>query len=269
MSTIAIAAAFFAALFANVAAAFPQLAMARDRGWTPKPGGSWQLQLQGTVNTGYDVDVYDIDLIDTPQATIDALHRRGRFVVCYFSAGSSEDFRSDVGVFQPSDLGKKLDGWEGERWLDIRSANVRRFMIERRLDLAAAKACDGVDPDNVDGFANNSGFPLTSEDQASYNRFLAAEAHRRNLKIGLKNDLEQVAALVDAFDFAVNEQCHAFRECDRLRPFAAAGKPIFNVEYQGDGLKSRTMLCAAAREGSMHSLVLPLALDDSFRFSCD
>ena len=35
------------------------------------------------------------------------------------------------------------------------------------------------EPDNVDGFANGSGFPLTSSDQLAYNRFLATEAHAR------------------------------------------------------------------------------------------
>ncbi|MCX5481207.1 endo alpha-1,4 polygalactosaminidase [Kaistia geumhonensis] len=241
--------------------------------WTPRPDQTWHLQLQGTVETRYDADVYDIDLVDTPQATIDALHRRGRFVVCYFSAGSSEDFRSDFGLLDPSVMGRPLDGWPGERWLDIRSPAVRRFMTEQRLDLAVAKDCDGVDPDNVDGHANGSGFPLTAEDQLAFNRFLASEAHRRHLKVGLKNDLDQVAALAGHFDFAVNEQCHAYGECAMLRPFAAAGKPIFNVEYRSDYRTdrqgARKAMCASARAMSMRSLVLPLALDDSFRFACD
>ncbi len=56
----------------------------------------------------------------------------------------------------------------------------------RRLDLAVTKGCDGVEPDNMDGYANDSGFPLTAEDQLTFNRFIANEAHRRGLAVGLK-----------------------------------------------------------------------------------
>ena len=42
-----------------------------------------------------------------------------------------------------------------------------------RLDLAAAKGCDAVDPDNVDGYANPTGFDLTGDDQLAFNRWLA------------------------------------------------------------------------------------------------
>jgi hypothetical protein len=59
-----------------------------------------------------------------------------------------------------------------------------------RLDLAVAKGCDGVEPDNVDGYANNTNFPLTVQDQLQFNIWLANEAHARGLSIGLKNDLD-------------------------------------------------------------------------------
>jgi len=48
----------------------------------------------------------------------------------------------------------------------------------------------------------------------------------------LKNDLEQIPALVDDFDWALNEQCVQYNECDLLVPFAQAGKSVFGVEYE-------------------------------------
>ena len=60
---------------------------------------------------------------------------------------------------------------------------------------ARAEGFDGVEADNVDGYANDSGFPLTAADQLRFNRFLARAAHARGLSIGLKNDLGQAAAL--------------------------------------------------------------------------
>jgi hypothetical protein len=240
--------------------------------WRPAIGDTWQWQLHDKVNVGYAVKVYDIDLFDTPQVTIDTLHARGVRVICYFSAGSSEDFRGDYGRFASADMGKALDHWEGERWLDARSVNVRAIMRDR-IALATAKRCDAVEPDNVDGFSNDSGFNLSASDQLDFNRFLSMEAHRRSLAVGLKNDLDQIPELVGTFDFAVNEQCHEFKECDRLRPFIAAAKPIFNAEYLQeyvvDAGGARSQLCATARSESIRSLVLPLELDDTFRYSCD
>ena len=51
--------------------------------------------------------------------------------------------------------------------------------MQARLDLAVSKGCVGVEPDNVDGYQNSSGFPLTAADQLAYNRFLAGEARAR------------------------------------------------------------------------------------------
>ena len=201
--------------------------------WRPRIGDTWHLQLTGDLVTDVDVDVYDIDLFDTPQATIDDLHRDGRRVVCYVSAGSWEEWRDDAGDWPEAVLGEPLDGWEGERWVDVRALDVVGPRLEARFDVAAAKGCDALDPDNVDGWAHDTGFPLTEADSLAFNRFLVREAHERGLAVGLKNALELVPELADEVDFAVNEQCLEFEECDTLAPYDVAGHPVFGVEYQG------------------------------------
>jgi hypothetical protein len=238
--------------------------------WMPSVNDTWQLQLQGTINTSYNAAVFDIDLFDTPQATINALKAQGKRVVCYFSAGSSENWRPDFSKFKAADLGNALDGWAGERWLDTRSANVRAVMMAR-MDLAKSKGCDGVDPDNVDGYTNKPGFPLTAATQLDYNRFLATQAHARGLAVGLKNGVAQLSDLASAFDFAVNEQCFQYNECSGYSAFTVQGKPVFNVEYQTKwkDATTRQTLCAKAKALSLRTLVLPLALNDKFRYSCD
>lgn len=229
------------------------------------------VQLQGRINQRYPVDMYDIDLFDTPTKTIQTLQATGAHVICYFSAGSYENWRADAKKFVKTDLGKNLSGWPGERWLDIRSSNVRKIM-KARMDLAVSKGCDGVDPDNVDGYTNKTGLPLTATHQLSYNRFLATEAHRRNLSIGLKNDLNQIKTLVKVFDFSINEQCHLYNECQLLNPFVATGKPVFNLEYQQryvDNPAARQALCLDAATRNQRTLIVPHLLDGSFRIACD
>jgi hypothetical protein len=205
--------------------------------WHPVPGTSWQWQLTGTIDTSFDVDMYDIDPFNTddipnPASLIDALHKAGRKVICYFSAGSWEQWRDDAGRYPESVKGNALEGWPDERWLDIRQLDVLEPLIDARLDRAAGWGCDGVEPDNVDAYANDSGFPLTANDQLRFNRFLAEHTHSRGLSVGLKNDLDQVAQLVDDFDWALNEQCFEYDECEMLLPFVQKGKAVFGVEYE-------------------------------------
>jgi hypothetical protein len=202
--------------------------------WHPAPGTSWQIQLSGRVDVSPDVEVFDLDLFDTPQSTIDKLHSQDRKVICYFSAGSWEDWRADAADFPPEILGKGLEGWPGEQWLDIRRIDLLTPLMQARLDLAYQKRCDGVDPDNMDGYQNDSGFDLASSDQLAYNIWIAEQAHARGLAVGLKNDLGQIPELVKHYDWALNEECFQYNECDQLLAFIQSGKPVFGIEYQGD-----------------------------------
>jgi hypothetical protein len=216
---------------------------APKRPWTPQPGTTWQWQLSGRLDRSVKAQMYDVDLFDTPAATVASLHRQGRRVVCYLEAGTYEPGRPDAASFPRAVLGARVAGWPRERWLDIRRLDVLGPILERRLDLCRRKGFDGVEPDNVDAYANVSGFPLSAADQLRFNRYVAAAAHARGLSVGLKNDLDQAAELQPHFDWALSEQCLQYRECDALRPFARAGKAVFVAEYR----RAPRALCARAR----------------------
>ena len=232
---------------------------------------TWQWQLQGKLNRSYNVKVYDIDLFDTNTSTIKELKNSGRVVICYFSAGSYESWRDDANSFPDEALGKKMDGWD-ERWIDIRDNQIQAIM-KNRLKLAKDKGCDGVEPDNVDGYSNDTGFNLNPQDQIKFNIFLATEAKKLGLLIGLKNDLNQIKELEPYFDFALNEQCHQYRECELLNPFIESNKPVFSAEYAQKYVDNtngaRDKLCTDAKQRDFRTLILPQNLDGSFRFSCD
>ena len=141
--------------------------------WRPSANTTWQIVLQGAIkldpsatSISPDVDVYDIDLFTNPQSTIDTLHRFGKKVICYFSAGSYENGRPDSGEFKDSDKGKVLSGWPGERWLNLNSNNVRNIMT-KRVELASKKKCDAIDPDNVDAYVSHSDSSEAWEDRES------------------------------------------------------------------------------------------------------
>ena len=201
--------------------------------WAPAKGTTWQWQLSGDVDTSVDAAVFDIDGEDNTAATVAALHAKGAKVICYFSAGSWEDWRADADAFPDSVKGKPLDGWDGESWLDIRQLDVLLPIMETRIANCRSKGFDAVEPDNVDGYSNSTGFPLTSADQIVYNKALADLAHKHGLGVALKNDAEQVEELEPYFDFAVVEECARYNECDMYAPFTGAGKAVLHVEYSG------------------------------------
>jgi hypothetical protein len=231
--------------------------------WHPPVRTTWQWQLSGPIDQTVDADMYDVDAVETPGSVVASLHAKGRKAVCYLSAGSYEKGRPDAGDFPTLVLGNVLDGWPDERWLDIRRLDLVGPIMARRMDVCRRKGFDGVEADNVDGYANGSGFGLTAADQLAYNRYLADAAHARGLSIGLKNDIDQVAALEPAFDWAINEQCFQYNECAALRPFLAAGKPVFVAEYD----LATSAFCSAANVMGVMAMRKRLALD-AFREPC-
>ncbi|MFJ8547904.1 endo alpha-1,4 polygalactosaminidase [Streptomyces sp. NPDC093676] len=224
--------------------------------WQPRPGVGWQWQLSGRLDTSVDVPVYDIDGFDHEKAAVTALHRKGRKVICYLSTGAWEEFRPDAKRFPKSVLGRG-NGWQGERWLDIRRTDVLEPLMADRLDMCRRKGFDAVEPDNMDGYRNNTGFPLKAADQLRYNRLVARLVHERGMAVGLKNDLGQIPVLVGDFDFAVDEQCAQYDECERLKPFIAAGKAVFHVEYE----LPTSRFCAEARRLKLSSMLKKYDLD--------
>lgn len=217
---------------------FPALAIARP---VLPVNSTWHIQLNGKLQTP-DRHVYDIDLYDTPTQTISDLKKNGHIVICYFSAGTWEDWRTDAKDFVKSALGKQLADWPQEHWLDIRRDDVRAVLL-KRLILAKNKGCNGVDADNVDGYSNDNGLRLKSSDQLDFNRWLALQAHNQGLIIGLKNAVALLPYLSSKFDFAINEGCYQYNECDGYRLMHSQSKPVFIMDYRSYNAK----LCTAAK----------------------
>jgi hypothetical protein len=236
--------------------------------WKPALNTSWQWQLSSVPSAPYlDVTMYDIDGFDATASTVSQLHstKSGRKVVCYVSAGTWEDWRPDAGDFPSSVLGSDVDGWKGERWLDVRRLDVVAPILAERFDVCRRKGFDGVEADNVDGYTNDPGFPLTANDQLNFNAWLANEAHNRGLSVGLKNDIDQLQSLLPYFDWALNEECWTWDECTTAQTgygydkYVAAGKAVFNVEYD----LATSQFCSKANAQNFNSMKKNLDLDAS------
>lgn len=230
LPSIAVPAALLALILGGCGAGSPAKADAR---WQPTPTAApWQWQLQGPVDTSIPASVYELDGFFTRSKAVERLHDQGRRAICYLDVGSWENFRPDRRRFPKSVIGKRYQGFPSERWMDIRRLGKIAGPLRARFELCRRKGFDAVEPDNVTGFSNDTGFPITAADQLRFNRWVARQVHRRGMSVALKNDPEQAAKLVGRFDFAVVEQCFQYHECGRFSPFVDAGKAVFEAEYE-------------------------------------
>lgn len=221
---------------------------------------------------------------------VDRLHARvpRPVVICYLDTGAYEHYRPDARRFpghrarlaeMPNRPRPPQDrsvigwdtGWDGERWLDIREASRAGFadVIWARLDLARRIGCDGVEPDQNNPLGNDPGFAITLQDQHSWYREVAAQAHARGLSVGMKNGHDQpgsAAILVDAFDWALPEECAEFDECDELRVFIARGKAVLAVDYAGSVTPEAA--CRAHRSHGFDGLVKDEPPTGRYRTRC-
>jgi hypothetical protein len=198
----------------------------------------WQLSTKvvvpGDVVPGQGLIVYDIDGENNDAATVAALHALGPNVkvVCYVDVGTYENFRSDAASF-PASVRGASNGWPGEQWLDARQQSILLPIMKNRfIQWCVNKGFDAIEPDNLDAWSNSSGFPLTEADNLSYDTAIASLAHSLNMSIGLKNLPGNSAQLEPSFDWALDEQCTEFSECDSYKTsFLAKGKAVWDVEY--------------------------------------
>jgi hypothetical protein len=230
--------------------------------WHPALNTSWQWQLSTPVDQTVAAQMYDIDMFDNPASVVTSLHNQGRKVLCYIDVGTWENWRPDAKAF-PASVQGRSNGWPGEKWLDIRRIDILGPIMQSRMDLCQSKGFDGIEPDNIDGYENDTGFPLSYQDQINYNTYIANAAHARNLAVALKNDVGQVNDLISYFDFALDEQCFQYRECDTLVPFINAGKAVFEVEYK----LSTGKFCPQANDMNFNSMKKRLSLD-AWRSPC-
>jgi hypothetical protein len=232
--------------------------------WRPPPRPTWYWQLQGKVDNAVPAAIYDIDGFASGAQEVAKLHALGRHVVCYIDAGTWESFRPDKGKFPRSVLGRP-NGWPGERWLDIRRLAVLQPIMTARFRMCAQKGFDAVEPDNIDGFENDTGFHITARQQLGYDEWIAQEAHSLGLAAFQKNDPEQARALEPHFDGVLDEQCNQYKECLSFAPYLRAGKPVLNGEYRRSLYPG---FCGADQRAGIMGALYDLALDGRSYRTC-
>ena len=215
--------------------------------------------------TVFDIDIYQDGKCHTPSnygvlntAAVSALHAQGDKVIGYIDAGTAETWRPDYPQYQSFNascggclLGKPVGGFRDEFWLNIntnvsgtnpntgQTETAQQFILDElaaRLAKARSAGVDAIEFDNVDAYQNKTGLTISAATQEQFDAAIANLAHTAGFAAGLKNDLGQASDLQPYFDFAINEQCWQYRECNfpapGLQAWPPAGKAVFNVEYK-------------------------------------
>ena len=234
--------------------------------WTPPQQLTWYWQLTGTAPSE-PVDAVDLDGFDTSAATVAALHARGQRAICYIDVGTAENWRPDYGEFPASVKGSAVDGWAGENWLDISQLPVLEPIMTARFQMCAQKGFDAVEPDNMDGYGNDTGFDLTAAQQLTYDEWVAQEVHALGMAVLQKNDPDQASQLEPSFDGALDEECNVYAECGAFTSYLAAGKPVLDAEYTQDG-ETTAKFCAADDSRGIMGALYSVDLDGSAYSPC-
>ena len=178
--------AVFGAVIALALAAGPAGAAT----WRPEQREPFDFQSVAPFNFTRLVGIMLLGVNETSLARVQELQARGVRTVCVINAGAWENWRPDSGADDRRRGRQQLCRLAGRAL--ARHPRRRRGSADRcakRLDLCQSKGFDGVLFDNVDGYANTTGFPLTAKDQLAFNRWLAAEAHARGLAVGPQEHL--------------------------------------------------------------------------------
>ena len=68
--------------------------------------------------------------------------------------------------------------------------------------------------------------------EITYVKWLAEYAHSKGMVLGFKNSLTIIPDVVSVCDFAVNEECFTYDECDAYTPFTKVNKAVFSHIYK-------------------------------------
>ena len=200
----------------------------------PGGGAVFDYQLGGAYAPAAGVRIVDRDRTDRPAP--------GAYNICYLNAFQTQPQERRWWVRHHANLLLRRanhyvsdPGWPGEYLLDTSTAGKRGAIAQivgAWIDGCARSGYDAIEPDDLDSWtrAGVDG-ALTRADNLALATLLAARAHRDGLAIGQKNTVEvsRAGRTRVHFDFAVAEECQAYRECGQYR--AVYGSRVYEVEY--------------------------------------
>ncbi len=210
----------------------------------PPSGGRADYQLGEAYRPGDDVVIVARDRTAAPAS--------GRYSICYVNGFQTQPGELDL---WPDDLLVTVDGervvdpdWPDEVILDTSTPQSRAGVVQMVTPWirgCADAGFDAVEFDNLDSFTRSRGH-LSADDNRAVAREYVRVAHEMGLAAGQKNAAELAESMRTAagFDFAIAEECAAYRECDAYT--RAYGDAVIDIEYTDNLPRTWDAICADA-----------------------
>ena len=195
----------------------------------PPAGTAFDYQLGGPYDPPTGVGVVARDRTAPPA--------EGAYSICYINGFQTQPGERDVwpdAVLLANADGPVIDPeWPDEILLDTSDSAGRdtiASIVAPWIRDCADRGYDAVEFDNLDSFTRSSG-ALSLTDNLALAAVLVDAAHDAGLAAGQKNAAEYAEELhrEAGFDFAVAEECAAFRECAAFGDVYA--QAVLDIEY--------------------------------------
>lgn len=208
----------------------------------PPAGGRFDYQLGGAYEPADDVLVVGRDRAAEPAD--------GRYSICYVNGFQTQPAERDL---WDDDLLVTVDGeplidpeWPDEVLVDTSTADKREritAIVGPWIRECADAGFDAVEFDNLDSFTRSEGILEAGDNLALATEYVRI-AHESGIAAGQKNAAEYAPRLRDeaGFDFAVVEECAAYRECAAYTD--VYGDAVVDIEYTDDLPRSWAEICA-------------------------
>ncbi|WP_040510303.1 endo alpha-1,4 polygalactosaminidase [Gordonia soli] len=169
----------------------------------------------------------------------------GRYSICYVNGFQTQPADADRWLSeQPDAILRRADGkpvidpqWPDEMLLSTTTPAARRAIVDfltPTIARCADRGFDAVEFDNLDSSWTRSDSALREEGNLALASSLVDVAHVRGLAVGQKNTPQLGQRGRDAgFDFAIAEECVAYRECDAYTD--VYGPRVIDIEYTDIG----------------------------------
>ena len=239
---------------------------------------TWDWILDGDLTTPPVVDYLDLDGFDAPAGYVAAANANGTQTICYISAGTLENWRSDKKAFKKLDrkqrangrppiIGDKYPEWPGERWLNFKRHKVFLKLMVKRMKMCRDKGFALIEFDNIDGYDNETGFNIRKRHAVRYAKALAKKATKVGLVPVHKNATDLVNKLEPYYGALLLEDCALYDFCGDAARYRSAGKPVFDAEYpegwddEGKAFDLASV-CAVTNAADISLIVKNLDLDN-------
>jgi hypothetical protein len=219
---------------------------------------------------------------------IATLHGQGGKVMCHVGTGAIRLSDPDAMKFagyeatppnRPTPpVANSVIGWsvpsdEMARFVDYRDAAAQKILL-KRVELAKAIGCDGIAAyrNDLSAFEADAGFsPVQPSQDIEWIKTLAKAGHDAMISVGGRGILSNIIGDVELeYDWLLVERCGELDDCDNFRPFNAAFRSVFALEYTtalAGGTNTTDILCPRWADAQVDGILKP-ALDGTAPMRC-